>query len=103
MLSHGKASGSDSIPADIYKKSFGDFLKRFRSTKLEVTTIKQLIFNNHVTSLCFQKQNNILTKLLNRLTADLKIELLSESQCGFRKNLETNKMMLTARKLQKNV
>ena len=124
QLSSGKARGADAIPAEVYKagrgitmaeKLTGLFNCRWRKEAIpqefkDASIIhiykrkgNPQVCENHrgISLLCIA--GKILAKiLLNRLSVHLdQTGLISESQCGFRKDRGTIDMIFTARQLQK--
>ena len=111
QLSSGKAPGSDSIPAEIYKKG-GSALMSKHLTLVQLIWVKEQLpqdlkdvfiihiykrkgnrqaCNNHRGISLLSISGKILAKvLLNRLNNHFEHELLPESQCGFRKECGTN-------------
>ena len=122
LLSSGKAPGSDAIPAEIYKAG-GPPIAEKLTELFHIMWRKEAIpqrFKDAKITLLFKRKGNpqvcdnyrgisllsvagkILARvLLNRLNEYLEQSgLLSESQCGFRKNRGTIDMIFTARQLQ---
>ena len=121
QLSCGKAPGSDSIPAEIYKQGGGVLTEKLHmlfKCMWEQETIPQDFKDASIIHLYKRKGNRqccdnhrgislmsiagkILARiLLNRLTDHLNQGLLPESQCGFRKDRGTTDMVFAARQLQ---
>lgn len=121
LLSSGKAPGSDSIPAEVYKDGgtvLTEKLHQLYSLMWKEETIPQDFKDASIIHLYKRKGNRqacdnhrgisllsiagkILARiLLNRLTAHLDQGHLPESQCGFRKERGTTDMVFAARQLQ---
>ena len=121
QLSSGKAPGSDSIPAEIYKEGGTALTEKLHMLFISMwqqELIPQDFRDAAIIHLYKRKGNRqccdnhrgisllsiagkILAKiLLNRLTAHLDQGLLPESQCGFRKDRGTTDMVFAARQLQ---
>ena len=121
QLSSGKAPGSDSIPAEIYKNGGPalvlQILQLFRLIWQQETVPQDLKdasiihlykrkgnrqdCNNHRGISLLSIAGKILARiLLNRLMKHLEQGLLPESQCGFRKERGTIDMVFAARQLQ---
>ena len=121
LLSNGKAPGSDSIPAEIYKTGGPKLVERMTLMFEEMWKQKRIpqdfkdasiihlykrkgnrqSCDNHrgISLLCVA--GKVLARLLlNRLTRHLDQGLLPESQCGFRKDRGTIDMIFSARQLQ---
>ena len=105
LLSSGKAPGSDSIPAEVYKEggsALTDKLHQLFLLMWQQETIPQEI--KDASTIHLYKRGNcskILARiLLNRLITHLDQGLLPESQCGFRKERGTTDMVFAARQLQ---
>ena len=120
-LSHGKAPGADSIPAEIYalgSPTLLDNLLCLFETMWDQEKIPQEFKDASIVHLYKRKGNRnscdnhrgisllsiagkILARiLLNRLNAHLENGLLPESQCGFRRGRSTVDMIFAARQLQ---
>ena len=122
LLSLGKAPGSDAIPAEIYKAGGTPVAKKMTEV-FHIMWTKEAIpqeFKDASIIHLFKRKGNshlcdnrwgisllsiawkVLARiLLNRLNEHLEqAGLLSESQCGFRKDRETIDMSFTARQLQ---
>ena len=121
ILSSGKAPGSDAIPAEIYKAGGTPFAKKMTelfhivwrkeaipqdfkdASFIHLFKRKgspQLCDNHRGISLLSIAGKVLARVLLNRLNENLEQSgLLSESQCGFRKDRETIDMIFTARQL----
>ena len=122
LLSSGKALGSDAIPAEIYKAGgppiaeklteLFQIMWRKKATPKEFkdATIIHLfkkkgnpqVCDNHRGISLLSMAGRILARvLMNRLNEHLEQPgLLSESQCGFKKDRGTIDMIFTARQLQ---
>ncbi len=121
QLSSGKAPGSDSIPAEVYKTGGTALTEKLHCLFLlmwQQETIPQEFKDATIIHLYKRKGNRqscdnhrgisllsiagkILARiLLNRLTKHLEQGLLPESQCGFRKARGTIDMVFAARLLQ---
>ena len=122
LLSSDKASGSDAIPAEIYKAGGPPVAEKLTELfhimwrkeaipkEFKDATIIHLfirkgnpqVCDNHRGISLLSIAGKILARvLLNRLNEHLKRSgLLPESQCGFRKNRGTIDMIFTARQLQ---
>ena len=121
QLSSGKAPGSDSIPAEIYKEGGPALTEKllqlfqimwhqeFIPQELKDASIIHLykrkgnrhVCDNHRGISLLSIAGKILARiLLNRLITHLEQGLLPESQCGFRKNRGTIDMVFAARQLQ---
>ena len=121
LSSGGKASGSDAIPAEIYKaggppvtekltelfhicEEKKPSLKDFRMQQLSTYSKGKgiIVRDNHRCVPLLSIAGKILARvLLNRLNELLEQSgLLPESQCGFRKDRGTIEMIFTARQLQ---
>ena len=121
LLSSGKAPGSDSIPAEVYKEGGSALTEKLHQMFLlmwQQETIPQEFKDASIIHLYKQKGNHqvcdnhrgisllfiagkILARiLLNRLTTHFDQGLLPESQCGFRKERGTTDMVFAARQLQ---
>jgi exonuclease III len=121
LLSCGKAPGSDSIPAEIYKEGGPALTEKIHKIFQQIWAAESipqdmkdaLIIhlykrkgnrqdcNNHRGISLLSIMGKILAKiLLNRLTAHLEGGFLPESQCGFRKDRGTCDMVFAARQVQ---
>ena len=121
FLSSGKAPGSDSIPAEVYKEGGMVLTEKFHQLFQLIwqhETVPQDFKDASIIHLYKRKGNRqacgnhrgifllsnaskILARvLLNRLIAHLEQGLLPESQCGFRKERGTIDMVFAARQLQ---
>ena len=120
LLSSGKAPGSDSIPAEVYKEGSMALTEKLQLFQLiwQHETVPQDFKDATIIHLYKRKGNRqacdnhrgisllsiagkILARvLLNRLTAHLEQGLLPESKCGFRKARGTVDMVFAARQLQ---
>lgn len=121
LLSSGKAPGSDSIPAEIYKEGGAALVEKihqlFRLIWQHETVPQDFkdasiihlykrkgnrqICDNHRGISLLSIASKILARvLLNRLITHLEQGLLPESQCGFRKERGTTDMVFAARQLQ---
>ena len=121
QLSSGKAPGSDSIPAEVFKAGGPDMLIRLTELFQAMWESKQLPqdFRDATIVHLYKRKGNrqscdshrgisllsiagkILARvLLNRLLKHLEQELLPESQCGFRAGRGTTDMIFAARQLQ---
>ena len=121
LLFGGKAPGSDSILAEVYKEGGSALTEKLHQLFLlmwQQETIPQEFKDASIIHLYKRKGNHqvcdnhrgisllpiagkILARiLLNRLTTHLDQGLLPESQCGFRKKLGTTDMVFAARQLQ---
>lgn len=121
LLSSGKAPGSDSIPAEIYKEGGMVLTEKLHQLFLLIwqhETVPQDFKDASIVHLYKRKGNRqvcdnhrgisllsiagkVLARvLLNRLIAHLEQGLLPESQCGFRKDRGTIDMVFAARQLQ---
>ena len=121
LLSSGKAPGTDSIPAEIYK--FGGarlvakltelFCEMWRQKKVPQDFKDAAIIHlykrkgnrqacdNHIGISLLCIAGKVLARiLLNRIMAHLDQGLLPESQCGFRKGRGTTDMIFAARQIQ---
>ena len=122
LLSSGKAPGSDSIPAEIYKEGGRALIEKLHQLFQVVwqhETLpqdfkdasiihlykrkgnRQACDNHHGTSLLSVAGKALARVLLNRLIDHLEQGLLPESQCGFREDRGTIDMVFAARQLQK--
>ena len=120
LLSCGKAPGSDSIPAEVYKAGGLSLVKKLHEIFLQMwqqESIPQDFKDASIVHLYKRKGNRhscdnhrgisllsiagkILARIiLNRLTAHFDQGLLPESQCGFRKERGTIDMVFAARQL----
>ena len=121
LLSSGKAPGTDSIPAEVYKEGGGTLLEKLHQLFQLIwqqETVPQDFRDASIVHLYKRKGNRqacdnhrgisllsiagkILARvLLNRLITHLEQGLLPESQCGFRKERGTVDMIFAARQLQ---
>lgn len=121
LLSTGKAPGSDSIPAEIYKeggRTLTEKLHQLFHLIWQEEVLPQDFKDASIIHLYKRKGNRqacdnhrgisllsiagkVLARvLLNRLIVHLEKDLLPESQCGFRKNRGTIDMVFAARQLQ---
>ena len=121
LLSNGKAPGSDSIPAEIYKAGGPVLLRKLTElfqTMWQQEAIPQELKDASIVHLYKRKGNRrscdnhrgisllviagkILARvLLNRLTHHMEDGHLPESQCGFRQGRGTVDMIFAARQLQ---
>ena len=121
LLSSGKAPGSDSIPAEIYKEGGSALLEKLHQLFILIwqqETLPQDFKDASIIHLYKRKGNRqacdnhrgisllsiagkVLARvLLNRLIEHLEMGHLPESQCGFRKNRGTIDMVFAARQLQ---
>ena len=121
LLSNGKAPGSDSIPAEVYKEGGSALTEKLHQMFLRMwqqETIPQEFKDASIIHLYKRKGNHQVCDnhrgisllsiagkilawiLLNRLTTHLDQGLLPESQCGFRKERGTTDMVFAARQLQ---
>ena len=121
LLSSGKAPGSDSIPAEVYKEGSMALTEKLHQLfqliwqhetvpqDFKDATIIHLYkrkgnrqaYDNHRGISLLSIAGKILARvLLNRLTAHLEQGLLPESQCGFRKARGTVNVVIAARQLQ---
>nr|VZI32110.1 unnamed protein product [Spirometra erinaceieuropaei] len=121
QLSSGKAPGSDTIPADVYKHGgpqlmdhltalFQDMWRQGEVPQdFKYATIMQLYKRKGNRQVCDNHRGisllNIAGKIfariiLNRLNNHLEQGLLPESQCGFRRHRGTTDMIFAARQLQ---
>ena len=121
LLSSGRAPGTDSIPAEIYKFGGAKLVEKLTELFGEMWRQKKVpqdfkdaaiihlykrkgnrqACDNHrgISLLCIA--GKVLARiLLNRLTAHLDQGLLPESQCGFRKGRGTTDMIFAARQIQ---
>ena len=123
LLSSGKASGSDAIPAEIYKAGGPPFAEKLTELlhimwrkeailqEFKDATIIHLFKRNGNPKVCDNHRGISLLSiagmirarvLLNRLNEHLEHPgLLPESQCGFRKARGTIDMIFTARQLHR--
>ncbi|KAF7241799.1 Craniofacial development protein 2 [Varanus komodoensis] len=105
-LSSGKASGSDVIPAEVYKEGGAMLVNK-------LTPLFQSFWNQGsilqeqrcIHRAPLQEERKLTSKilarvLLNRLTDHLEQDLLPEMQCGFRKECGTVDMIFAAQQLQ---
>jgi len=120
-LSNGKTTGSDSIPAEVFKAGGPVLLQKLTElfqSMWQQETIPQEPKDASIVHLYKRKGNRqscdnhrgisllaiagkILARvLLNRLIQHLEDGHLSESQCGFRKGCGTADMVFAARQLQ---
>ena len=121
LLSNGKAPGSDSIPAEIYKAG-GPVLVQKLTELLQAMWLQEAIpqeFKDASIIHLYKRKGNrqscdnhrgisllviagkILARvLLNRLILHMEDGHLPESQCGFRKGRGTSDMIFAARQLQ---
>ncbi|KAF7238139.1 Craniofacial development protein 2 [Varanus komodoensis] len=94
QLSSGKAPGSDTIPADVYKEGGAVLVDK-------LTQLFQSFWNQGSIPQELKAHCKILAHmLLNCLTDHLEQGLLPETQCGFRKERGTVDMIFTAQQLQ---
>ena len=121
ILSRGKAPGSDSIPAEVYREGGTALTEKLHHLFLQMwdqETIPQEFKDASIIHIYKRKGNQqacdnhrgisllciagkILARvLLNRLMLHLESGHLPESQCGFRKNKGTIDMIFAARQLQ---
>ena len=121
LLSSGKAPGSDSIPAEIYKEGGSALLEKLHQLFTLIwqeETLPQDFKDASIIHLYKRKGNRqacdnhrgisllsiagkVLARvLLNRLIEHLERGHLPESQCGFRKDRGTIDMVFAARQLQ---
>ena len=121
LLSSGKAPGSDSIPAEVYKECGSALTEKLHQLFVlmwQQETIPQEFKDASLIHLYKQKGNHqvcdnhrgisllsvvgktLARILLNPLTTHLDQGLLPESQCGFRKERGTTDMVFAARQLQ---
>nr|VZI39499.1 unnamed protein product [Spirometra erinaceieuropaei] len=121
QLSSGKAPGSDAIPAEVYKHGGPQLMDHLTALFQEMwrqgkvpqdfkdATIVHLYKRKGNRQVCDNHRGislpNIAGKifariLLNRLNNHLEQDLLSESQCGFRRHRGTTDMIFAARQLQ---
>ncbi|BHF63558.1 hypothetical protein SprV_0200655200 [Sparganum proliferum] len=121
QLSSGKASGSDAIPAEVYKHGGPQLMDHLTALFQEMwrqgevpqdfkdATIVHLYKRKGNRQICDNHRGisllNIAGKtfariLLNRLNNHLEQGLLPESQCGFRRHRGTTDMIFAARQLQ---
>ncbi|BHF59700.1 hypothetical protein SprV_0100266100 [Sparganum proliferum] len=121
QLSSGNASGSDAIPAEVYKHGGPQLMDHLTALFQEMwrqgevpqdfkdATIVHLHKRKGNRQLCDNHRGisllNIAGKifariLLNRLNKHLEQGLLPESQCGFRRHRGTTDMIFAARQLQ---
>ena len=121
LLSSGKAPGSDSIPAEIYREGGVALIEKLHQLFQLIwhhETVPQDFKDASIIHLYKRKGNRqvcdnhrgisllsiaskILARvLLNRLIVHLEQGLLPESQCGFRKERGTIDMVFAARQLQ---
>ena len=121
LLSSGKAPGSDSIPAEIYKEGGSALTAKLHQLFLLIWQHETLpqdfkdasiihlykrkgnrkVCNNHRGISLLSIAGKVLARvLLNRLIDHLENDHLPESQCGFRKNRGTIDMVFAARQLQ---
>ncbi|BHF77084.1 hypothetical protein SprV_0502018600 [Sparganum proliferum] len=112
QLSSGNASGSDAIPAEVYKHGSTQLMMWCQSEvpqDFKDATIVHLYKRRGNRQLCENHRGisllNIAGKifariLLNRLNDHLEQGLLPESQCGFRRHQGTADMIFAASQLQ---
>ncbi|BHF72506.1 hypothetical protein SprV_0401557300 [Sparganum proliferum] len=106
QLSIGKASGSDAIPAEIYKHDVAprEVQQDFRDAAVvhhyKRKGNRQLCDNHRGISLLNSARKIFVRIFLNRLNNYLEQGLLPESQCGFRRRRGTTDMIFVVRKLQ---
>nr|VZI26313.1 unnamed protein product [Spirometra erinaceieuropaei] len=121
QLSSGKAPGSDTMPAEIYKNGCPQLMDHLTALFQEMwrpgevpqdlkdATIVHLYKRKGNRQVCDNHRGisllNIAGKifariLLNRLNNHLEEGLLPESQCGFRRHCRTTDMIFAARQLQ---
>ncbi|BHF74341.1 hypothetical protein SprV_0501742600 [Sparganum proliferum] len=121
QLSSGKAPGSDTIPAEVYKRDGPQLMDHLTALFQEMwrqgevpqdfkdATIVHLykrkgnrqVCDNHRGISLLNIAGNIFARiLLNRLSNHLEQGLLPESQCGFRRHRGTTDMIFAARQLQ---
>ncbi|BHF62952.1 hypothetical protein SprV_0200594100 [Sparganum proliferum] len=121
QLSSGKAPGSDTIPAEVYKHGGPQLMDHLTALFQEMwlqgevpqdfkdATIVHLYKRKGNRQICDNHRGisllNIAGKifariLLNRLNHHLEQGLLPESQCGFRRHRGTTDMIFAARQLQ---
>ena len=121
LMSCGKASGKDGIPAEVYKALSDEALQAFHSilssiweeevmpADLRDATIVALYKNKGSRSDCGSYRGisllsiagKILARIiLNRLISSVAEKNLPESQCGFRLNRSTVDMVFTVRQVQ---
>ncbi|BHF61198.1 hypothetical protein SprV_0100417100 [Sparganum proliferum] len=121
QLSSGKASGSDAIPAEVYKHGGPQLMDHLTALFQEMwrqvevpqnfkdATIVHLYKRKGNRQVCDNHRGisllNIVGKIfarifLNRLNNHLEQGLLPESQCGFRRHRGTTDMIFAARQLQ---
>ena len=113
LLSSSKASGSDAIPAEIYKAGRLPVAETVISYYVENSRMQHLsiylkrkgnphVCDNHRGISLLSIAGTILTRvLLNRLSEHLEqSRLLLDRHCGFRKDGETIDTIFTARQLQ---
>lgn len=118
LLSSGKTTGADTIPAETYKVGGPHLVEKltdlFQSLWRQ-EAVPQEIRTNHLYKrkgnhqACYNHRGisllsitgKILARiLLHHLKAHLDQDMLPESQCGFRQNCGTTNMMFTAHQLQ---
>ena len=118
---NGKAPGSDSIPAEVYKEGGSALTEKLHQLFLLMWQLEKIpqefkdasiihlykrkgnpqVCDNHRGKSLLSIAGKTLARiLLNRLTTHLDQGLLPESQCGFRKHRGTTDMVFAARQLQ---